>query len=946
MKKLFVLLFMFASFFSFSQKSELSVANAILDSRREVYIKFKALPEEVQGFSNIMSVDSYDGKTLFAYANRKEFDRFLQSNKDFELVEDYYNSSKALTMASTVAEMINWDKYPIYDVYIEMMEAFAADYPEICSLELIGLTTDGRKLLAVKISDNVTENEAEPEFLYTGMMHGDELIGGMVLLRLVDHILKNYGTDAQITKLVNNVQIFINPFANPDGTYFGGNSTVADSRRSNGQNIDLNRNYLDFIAGAHPDGLEYGTETVLFMNYASEHNFVMSANTHSGAELINYPYDTNPTFPSDNDWWVMVSREYANNAQVNSPSGYLTDQDNGITNGFAWYTITGSRQDYMNYYHNCREVTMELSATKKLDSNDLPAYWNYNKKALLDYLEQVTYGLRGIVTDSITHLPLEAKVYMDGYDFFNSYVFSFPQFGDYYRLLKAGNYSITFSAPGYKSKTIDVQISDYQQTILDVELANLDIVAPTAIFEASRLIAECNPTIAFINKSEGSASTEYLWDFGDGTSTSSTSSDAVVDHTYTANGTYTVKLFAENEHGEDSLIKEQYISINLNALTNIPSYVICETAGIVNADLGLSGTFYWFNNASDQVPFNTGTSWTTPELSENTSYFIQQLYSGSEFNGGAINNSAGGSYVIDATDNYLIFNCNQECVLQTVKVYAQGDGIRTICLKNSMGEVLQSADIFIEDGMQTIALNFSIPIGTSFRLGCAASSNLFRGSVSIFQNFPFPYNIGSVISLIRSNDVWWNDGTKYYAYFYDWNVKLPDCYSEKTPLNIYVNQDAVAAFTHITNGNIVGFTNASTGADTYLWDFGDSNTSSDIDPVHEYLQSGEYTVKLTASSNCGNDEFSSIVVVLTGIDSEFANQFSVYPNPTEGTVTISSKDKIDNIRILNISGKLIESHDLNSNSKVLDISEYKAGIYFIELTYTDKSRKITKITKL
>jgi murein tripeptide amidase MpaA len=132
-------------------------------------------------------------------------------------------------MAGTVAEMLNWDRYPTYEVYVEMMETFAADYPEICELELIGFTTDGRKLLAVKISDNVTEDEAEPEFLYTGMMHGDELVGGMVLLKLIDHLLLNYGSDPQITNLVNGVQIYINPFANPDGTYYGGNNTVADA---------------------------------------------------------------------------------------------------------------------------------------------------------------------------------------------------------------------------------------------------------------------------------------------------------------------------------------------------------------------------------------------------------------------------------------------------------------------------------------------------------------------------------------------------------------------------------------------------------------------------------------------------------------------------------------------------------------------------------------------
>ncbi len=100
--------------------------------------------------------------------------------------------------------------------------------------------------------------------------------------------------------------------------------------------------------------------------------------------------------------------------------------------------------------------------------------------------------------------------------------------------------------------------------------------------------------------------------------------------------------------------------------------------GVVNADLGLVGTFNWYANVFDETSFHTGTTYTTPELSENTTYYIQQLFEGSQFNGGEANNSEGGSYVTNTTDNYLIFNCTQECTLRTVKVYAQGAGNRTI----------------------------------------------------------------------------------------------------------------------------------------------------------------------------------------------------------------------------------------------------------------------------
>ena len=55
-----------------------------------------------------------------------------------------------------------------------------------------------------------------------------------------------------------------------------------------------------------------------------------------------------------------------------------------------------------------------------------------------------------------------------------------------------------------------------------------------------------------------------------------------------------------------------------------------------------------------------------------------------------------------------------------------------------------------------------------------------------------------------------------------------------------------AAFTYVKEGNVVEFTNASSNATSYLWDFGDGATSTDLNPVHIYAGDGDYTVTLTA----------------------------------------------------------------------------------------------------
>ncbi|MBN2778383.1 MAG: PKD domain-containing protein [Bacteroidales bacterium] len=951
-KALFVIIAICINSFVFSQTNDNVDAKSILDIRGEIYFTFKAKPNEIQGFVNMLSVDSYDGKTVKAYANRQQFEKFSTTGKEFEIVADYYQP-KALTMASSVAEMSNWDRYPTYEVYVEMMQSFATDYPDICVLDTIGYSLDGRLLLVVKISDNVEADEAEPEFLYTGMMHGDELIGGMVFLRLIDHILQNYGTNSQITNLVDNVQIYINPFANPDGTYAGGNSTVADATRNNADNIDLNRNYPDFIAGQNPDGNNTAVETQLMIDFAASRNFVMSANSHSGAELLNYPYDTQSIYPSDYEWWEFVCWEYADTAHEYSASGYLTDLDGGVTNGYAWYTATGTRQDYMNYYEYCREVTLELSTAKLLDAEDLPDYWEYNRRSLLNYLEQVTYGLRGIVTDSVTHEPLEAMVYIDGFDTYNSHVYSFPLHGDYYRLLNEGVYHVTFSCEGYRSKTFMVDIDNYEQTVMDVQLVNLNDLPPMVNFVSNVQEADCNPEIQFINTSEASESTTYLWDFGDG---SPTSTEINPSHAYSQNGTYSVKLYGENEHGEDSLWQMFYIDILLAELNDISDYVICESSGSVTIEPNLSGETHWFENENDESSFFIGNSYTTPVLSENTTYYIQEITIGDEFNGGELDNGEGGNYVSD--NNYLLFDCMQECELTSVKVYAQNAATRTIYLKNSQGIEIYSEDIFIDAGEQIVNLNFIIPVGQNLKLGCSNPQGLYRGSTGVWGTFSYPYNIGGVVSISESNVVWWNDSDRYYAFFYDWNIKLPDCYSERTPVRVFVNEEPIADFNYIANGSIISFTNNSTAADSFVWDFGDETSSTEINPVHIFSESGNYTVKLTASSECGTDEFETEIFVETGIQQSNNKTISAFPNPASGNIIIESQEKISAIKVTDISGKIISIFKSDGNKKEMDncekleierkninISSLKQGIYIVEVIDINDNTNIFRIIK-
>ncbi len=446
----------------------------IFGDRPEVYFSFQFTSgDEVESLSKIISIDNLasDG-IIYAYANKKGFADFLTRQIEYEVLTapSMLHQPRMLDEVN-IKDIKAWDFYPTYDAYVSMMYQFEADYPDLCDVFSIGYTNNDHELLVARISDNVGQAEGEPKFLYTATMHGDETTGYVLTLRLIDLLLSSYGDNPRLTSMVDEIDIFINPLANPDGTFYSSNNNIYGAVRYNAMGVDLNRNYADPKDGPHPDGNPWQTETKHFMNFAEQEYFQMSANLHGGTEVCNYPWDTWWELSADDDWWVYVCREYADTAHVHAPSNYMTGYDNGITNGYAWYSISGGRQDYMNYFHGTREFTLEISDDKLLPANQLPDLWDYNQRSLLNYIEQVLFGLRGRITDSATGEALEAEVYVVGHEEDSSWAYSVLPEGNYSRLLNEGTYDIRFKKPGYITQVHEnVVINNREATFLDIEL--------------------------------------------------------------------------------------------------------------------------------------------------------------------------------------------------------------------------------------------------------------------------------------------------------------------------------------------------------------------------------------------------------------------------------------------------------------------------------------------
>ncbi len=457
MKKLLFVLFIALSTSAFAQEVE-------------YYFTFNVENKEVlKDITRIISIDNVKGLQVWAYASPAEMVKFKELGYRYTLLtRPSLLNTRAVTMATTLDQMAGWDRYPTYEVYRAMMKRFEATYPTLCKLDSIGTSIGGRKLYVAKISANVSQELGKPAIFLTSTMHGDEATGYGLMLRLIDSLLTTYGQASAVTNLLDKAIVLINPNANPDGTYYSGNQTVAGAIRGNKNGIDLNRNFPDPWFGKNPDGKTTQTETQIMMDFAKSTPIVLSANFHGGAEVVNYPWDyylTSEKIHPDKEWFFSASTEYANLAQANGNAYYFTDiEPTGVTNGAEWYRITGGRQDYMNYFHHCREITIEISYPKLVGSDQLPYYWRANRKALFAYMNRVITGIHGTVKDSDGN-NLKAIVTAVGHDKDSTQTWSNNTNGKYFRLIAPGTYTFSYAAAGYNTEQRTITLSSFTDRV-------------------------------------------------------------------------------------------------------------------------------------------------------------------------------------------------------------------------------------------------------------------------------------------------------------------------------------------------------------------------------------------------------------------------------------------------------------------------------------------------
>ena len=450
-------------------------------------------------------------------------------------------------------------------------------------------------------------------------------------------------------------------------------------------------------------------------------------------------------------------------------------------------------------------------------------------------------------------------------------------------------------------------------------ICQLPTAAPTADFDLS-VAGACSGTVTFTDSSTD-VPQAWAWQFGDG----GTSSQPDPTHTYAASGTYTVTLTVTNIIGSD--VVTGTVTIELPDAPQTADIDVClGSTGVLQADA--TGEAVWYDANGDELA--SGATYTTSVLNTTTTYLVRNVVATESVQVGPLTNAFGtGAYHGTAFIGTVNLTAFQALTIVSCWVDAGSAGTRTINLwngPNGSGTLVQSVQVVIPAGQGRIALGLQVPGPGSYSIG-TSNGDLYRNDTGA----QYPYSIAGLLSITGSSA-----STGHYYYLYDLEVSGAPCVSPATEVTAQVVE---ADFTYQASGATVTFSDASTGATSWLWSFGDGATSTEQDPVHTYALPGNYTITLTINGiACSASQSWELNTSVSGLSG--ASALSVLPNPAADRVTIDlGKARAEQVvvEVHDIEGRIVARTILLPGQvrTDLDAAPWAPGVYQVSLRSSD-----------
>lgn len=402
---------------------------------------------------------------------RPEQESLRNAGHNIQVVEDRVSPEGELAVPSG---------YRDYSSLVPALYAIETSYPAIADLidvgtnYGVGTTYENRHLYAMKISDNVTVDEDEPNIFIVCCHHAREVTTAEYGMWIIDKLTALYGSDSNVTRWVDQNQIYVAPIWNPDGHQycFDVYNLWRKNRSPHGSDygVDLNRNY-DFNwngprgGSTTPGSITYRgpsiaseQETQTCVAFAEDRCFAKSLDLHSYGSEVLYTYYSAGTFPAVLEQWhkdkageMSSAFNYGGNRRKPSAEGEHYEWELSKIGAFSFLVETGSSF----------QPSYAVAQSEFADHIWPGVQW---------FLDHET-PLMGHVTQAGTGAPIQADIGIAGITYTEDEIRqSCARTGSFHGFLPGDNYAITFAATGYIPVTVSANIVTGQSTVLDVEL--------------------------------------------------------------------------------------------------------------------------------------------------------------------------------------------------------------------------------------------------------------------------------------------------------------------------------------------------------------------------------------------------------------------------------------------------------------------------------------------
>ncbi len=353
------------------------------------YKKVKIHLDEVNSTSQINSVGlEIDhahlnrDKSIDVFLDHTQFGRLQNSSLRYEILIDdwhkYFAEQQKLSSFNREVSLMKTAQqfgvtgfdfgsmggYYTLDEVNQKLDEMFTEYPNlITEKDSIGHTNENRPIYSVRISDNPNVDEDEPEILYTALHHAREPESMMQMIYFMYYLLENYGSDNEVTYLVDNREFYFIPVVNPDGYRYNeetdpnGGGMWRKNKRDNDKNeifseyrdgVDLNRNYgykwaydnsgssSDSTSATYRGASAFSEpETETVRQFCIAHNFKLALNYHTYSNLLITPWGYIPEETPDSLFYRDIASDMT--------------QYNNYTWGFSAeiiYAVNGDSDDW------------------------------------------------------------------------------------------------------------------------------------------------------------------------------------------------------------------------------------------------------------------------------------------------------------------------------------------------------------------------------------------------------------------------------------------------------------------------------------------------------------------------------------------------------------------------------------------------------------------------